>query len=154
MGALEECTLANVWKQLAAAESVVSSLEINVCLSFFSPVSLNSKLDCHNAEKFPDASSENMYNKWNNKHFSKHHFFYLLAELRGKGFWFSVCSFGGLFSHMKTNILFYINLWLNKMLYLTINQTSWLLPSPFPLLNLDKLKLSIFNLQVKVLDHS
>lgn len=35
MGALEECTLVNVWKRLAAAESVVSSLEINVCLPFF-----------------------------------------------------------------------------------------------------------------------
>lgn len=58
MGALEECTLLNVWKQLAAAESVVSSLEISVCLSFFPPVFLKSKLDCHNVEKFPDMSSE------------------------------------------------------------------------------------------------
>lgn len=35
MGALEECTLVNVRERLAAAESVVASLEISVCLSFF-----------------------------------------------------------------------------------------------------------------------
>lgn len=105
VGALEECTLVNVQKQLAAAESVVSSLELNVCLSFFSPVFIKSKLDFHNADKFPDISSESTYNECNNKPCLKHCFFHLLAEVRGKGLWFSVCSFSRLFFHMKTNTL-------------------------------------------------